>query len=219
MKRILLAVLVTSLLAAGSAAAQVLGVPVYNRGVSSGIGIQADVAFPNVDYGKGTAFAGTGAVGLGPLGLTASIASYKPKGGASTTSVGGSVNFKVFGGPLVPLSVNLQAGAGYFKEKVTDIKNLRIPVGIGFALKIPSPAVSLKPWIAPRVDFARRSGGLLPTSDSQTNFAFSAGLDLDLLSGLGFQAAYDWTRVKNSSLRPSTIALGAHYQFKLPGMP
>ena len=218
MKRILLAVLVASLLAAGSAAAQVLGVPVYNRGVSSGIGIQADVAFPNQDYGKGTAFAGTGSVGLGPLGLTAIIGSYKPKGGVSTTSVGGTVNFKVFGGPLVPLTVNLQAGAGYFKEKLTDIKHLRIPVGVGFALKIPSPAVSLKPWIAPRVEFDRTSGGLLPT-DTQTNFAFSAGLDLDLLSGLGFQAAYDWTRVKNSSLRPSTIALGAHYQFKLPGMP
>jgi opacity protein-like surface antigen len=219
MKRILLAVVVTSLLAAAGATAQVLGVPVYNRAVSSGIGLQADIAFPNQDYGKGKAFAGTGVIGLGPLGLTGSIASYKPKGGQSITSVGGTVNFKVFGGPLVPLSVNFQAGAGYFKEKVTDIKNLRVPVGIGFALKIPSPAVSLKPWIAPRIDYVRRSGGLLPTSDSETNFAFSAGLDLDLLSGLGFQAAYDRTKVKNPPSRLSTFALGVHYQFKLPGMP
>src|SRR5262245_15686986 len=91
------------------ATGQVDGLPVRNAGVGTGIGIAADVGFPNADMGKGTAFGATGFVGLGPLGVTASVSRWNPAGdGDALTSVGATLNLKVFGGPLIPLSLTMQ---------------------------------------------------------------------------------------------------------------
>jgi len=111
-----LAVLLAAALtgAAGSLGAQVTGLPVRNAGVGTGVAIAADVGFPGEALGKGLAIGATGAVGLGPIGLTGSVARLDPSGpGATLTSFGATANLKVFGGPLVPFSVTLQGGAGY----------------------------------------------------------------------------------------------------------
>src|SRR5262249_34888315 len=98
------------------AAAQVPGLPVYNQGVPRGIGIYGDVGFPNDDAGGGPAYGVTGRAGFGFVGVTAIVSSYNPDGPVdSHTSVGATGNLRVFGGPLVPLTVTLQAGAGYSK--------------------------------------------------------------------------------------------------------
>lgn len=197
-----------------SAQAQVVGLPVYNSGVGTGIKLSGEVGFPNEAAGKGKAFGASGAIGLGPLGFTATVASYNPQGdGDNISSVGGTANLKVFGGPLVPLSVTLQAGAGY--AKVGDVKNLHVPVGVGFALSIPNPALAIRPWIAPRVDFNRVSidGG---DSDTETNFGISAGVEFNFINGIGIHAAYDW--VKNGDEKPGVLGLGLHYAIKVPGL-
>jgi hypothetical protein len=133
-------------------------------------------------------------------------------------SVGATANYKVFGGPLIPLSVTLQGGIGYSKPDVGilpgDESELRFPVGLGFALTIPNPALAIHPWIAPRVDIVRLSGGGL--SDTETNFGVSAGVELNLLSGLGAHAAYD--RVFLDGGDPGVFGLGAHYAFRIPGL-
>jgi hypothetical protein len=204
---------------ASSASAQALGVPVYNSGVPRGIGLYGDVTFPNADYGKGTGFAATGRVGLGFIGVSATAATYNPKGPTgSTTSVAGTANLRVFGGPLVPFSVTLQGGAGYWKQPGgvagTDVKYWHFPVGLGIALSIPNPALAIKPWIAPRLDIVRSSVGSVHTTD--TNFGISGGVEFNLLSGLGLHASYDW--VKNGSVKPSVFAVGAHYAIRVPGL-
>ncbi|HEV2290961.1 MAG TPA: hypothetical protein VGR60_03910, partial [Gemmatimonadales bacterium] len=77
---------------AAPASAQVAGLPVFNSGIGTGIGINADVGFPNQDAGKGSAYGLTGSVGLGPLGITATVASRKPNGASSSTTwLGGTV--------------------------------------------------------------------------------------------------------------------------------
>ena len=202
------------------AAAQVHGIPVYNSGISTGIALYGDVGFPNDVAGKGTAFGLTGRAGFGPLGATATLSSFNPDGaGDNSLSVGATLNYKIFGGPLVPLSVTLQGGIGYSKPSTgllpsDDLKEVRFPVGAGFALTIPNPALAIKPWIAPRLDIVRRSASGL--SETRTNFGLSGGIELNLLSGFGVHAAYD--RVFDDGGDPSVFGIGAHYSFRIPGL-
>jgi hypothetical protein len=203
------------------AAAQVPGLPVYNQGVPRGIGVYGDVGFPNDDAGGGTAYGVTGRVGFGALGVTAIVSSYDPDGpAASAVSVGATGNLRVFGGPLVPLSVNLQGGVGYakpddsFLPTGTSVEEWRFPVGVGFALTIPNPALAIKPWLAPRLDILQTTQAA--GSDTQTNFALSGGIELNLLNGFGVHAAYD--RIFDDGSDASTFGVGAHFVFRVPGL-
>ncbi|HEV8122703.1 MAG TPA: outer membrane beta-barrel protein [Gemmatimonadales bacterium] len=195
------------------AAAQNPGLPVVNSGVSTGLTLAADVGFPSNDAGGGTAFGGTGKVGFGPIGVTATISSWKPDGEERYTSFGGTGNLKIFGGPLVPFAVTLQAGAGYTKDGTTTLWH--IPVGLGLSIKIPTTVIGLKPWVAPRLDISRVS---TPTgSNTDKHFGLSAGVELNLLSGLGLQVAYDRVSLDNSN--PTVFSVGIHYGLSVPGLP
>jgi hypothetical protein len=208
----LASLLLAALAARGSA--QVTGLPVRNSGISSGLTIAGEVGFPDADYGKGTAFGGRGAAGFGPIGVSAVISSYNPKVGPTQTGLGGYLNLKVFGGPLVPFSVTLQGGAEYVKNQGTKL--IHAPIGLGIGLRIPNPALAIKPWIAPRLDLVRVSGsGITTTTDK--NFGISGGVDFSLLGGLGFGVAYDrvWA---GKSVNPSVLSVGASYGIKIPGL-
>jgi hypothetical protein len=199
--------------------AQVRGIPVYNNGIPTGIAVYGDVGFPNEDAGKGTAFAASGRAGFGPFGATLMLATFNPDGaGDNDLSVGATLNYKIFGGPLIPLSVTLQGGIGYSKPDVGflpgDEDELRVPVGLGFALTIPNPMVAIQPWLAPRLDITHVTGGGL--SDTETAFGLSGGIELNLLSGFGVHAAYD--RVFADGGDPGIFGLGAHYAFRIPGL-
>jgi hypothetical protein len=208
------------------AAAQVRGIPVYNSGVPRGLGIYGDVGFSNEAAGKGTAFGVSGRAGFGPLGATAILSTFNPDGpGGNDLSVGATLNYKLFGGPLVPLSVTLQGGVGYSKPDDSafleggppvsgDLTEIRFPVGLGFALTIPNPVLAIRPWIAPRVDIVRTS--ISGTSNTETRFGLGGGLELNLLNGFGVHAAYD--RVFTDSDDPSVFGLGAHYALRIPGL-
>jgi hypothetical protein len=206
-------------LSAPSAQAQVRGLPVYNSGVFSGIALYGDVGLPNSDAGKGTAYALTGRAGFGAFGATAIFSSFNPDGPTSSDlSVGATLNYKLFGGPLIPLSLTLQGGIGYSKPETGLLPGhdteLRFPVGLGFALTIPNPALAIRPWIAPRVDIVKSSGG--GSSTTETNFGLGGGLELNLLNGFGLHAAYDRVFVDGGD--PSTYGLGAHFAFRIPGL-
>ena len=211
----------TLALLAGSrpAEAQVRGIPVYNNGIPSGIGIYGDLGFPDEEAGKGTAYAVSGRIGFGAFGATAILSTFDPDGaGENDVSVGATLNYKIFGAPLTPLSVTLQGGIGYSKPDVGllpgEEDELRIPIGLGFALMIPNPALAIQPWIAPRVDIVRLSGG--GVSDTETNLGLGGGLELNLLGGFGVHAAYDRVFIDGSD--PSTFGFGAHYGFRIPGL-
>jgi hypothetical protein len=213
--------LVLALLLGGAPlAAQVRGLPVYNSGTPRGIGLYGDVGFPNDDAGGGHAFGATGRLGLGFVGVTATVATFDPKGPeGSKTSVGGTGNLRVFGGPLVPLSVTLQAGVGYAELEGSattgeDVDEWHIPIGVGFALTIPNPALAIKPWLAPRIDITRLSGG--GSSNTDTNFGLSGGIELNLLNGFGAHASYDY--VNGDGGNPGIFGIGAHYTFRVRGL-
>jgi hypothetical protein len=223
MKHAVLAAVTAALAAVGSpsAVAQVPGIPVYNAGVPRGIGIYGDVGFPNDEAGGGTAYAVTGRAGFGPLGATAILSSYNPDGpGDADLSVGATLNYRVFGGPLVPLAVTLQGGIGYAKPESGTLPNenvtqLRFPVGVGFTLTIPNPALALKPWLAPRIDIVRVSGDGFD-AQTDTEFALSGGIELNTLGGFGVHASYDALFAEGGT--PGVFGVGAHYTFRVPGL-
>jgi hypothetical protein len=148
------------------------------------------------------------------------VATFDPDGGGdSDLTVGATLNYKMIGGALTPLSVTLQAGVGYAKPELGvfpgEEDELRVPVGLGFALTIPNPMLAIQPWLAPRVDITRVSGddGL---SESETAFGLSGGVELNLLNGFGAHAAYD--RVFADGADPGIFGFGAHYAFRIPGL-
>lgn len=205
--------------AASGLGAQVAGLPVRNAGIGTGIGIAADAGFPNGDYGKGMALGATGVVGLGPLGVSASVARWDPSGeGDVVTSVGGTGNLKVFGGPLIPFAVTLQAGVGRYRQDTIEggkLTTLHVPLGLGVALTIPNPAFSIKPWLAPRIDLRRisESGGAVSGTDSDTRakLGISGGVDLGFLSGLSVRAMYDRVFAGDGA-SPSVLSLGLGFR-------
>jgi hypothetical protein len=191
--------------------AQLPGIPVYNTPIPSGLAVGADVGFPNGTSGLGTSYAITGALGTGPFGFTASIGGTKIEAtNATRVTVGGTANWKVFGGPLIPLAVNVQAGAAFWQTGgSSNISFVRVPVGVSATLTIPTPGMAIKPWIAPRLDYVRGSQG--GASSDATEFGFSIGLDLAFLNGLGVRAAFDWVD------SATTVGVGLNYAFKIPG--
>jgi hypothetical protein len=194
---------------AGGLAAQVAGLPVRNAGIGTGIGIALDAGFPNADVGKGFALGGTGTVGLGPLGVTASVSRYDPRGADARWSVGGTGNIKIFGGPLIPLSVTLQAGAARTSVTTAGVtaRTWHVPVGVGVALTIPNPVFSIKPWLAPRLDLVRTSVSGVTDTDTSTDFGISGGVDLGFLSGVSFRLMYDRVMAGNG-VHPSVLSIG-----------
>ena len=129
------------------------------------------------------------------------------------------LNYRVFGGPLVPLAVTLQGGIGYAKPEngalPDETTELRFPVGVGFALTIPNPVLAIKPWLAPRLDIVRRSAdGVDAQTDSE--FGLSGGLELNTLGGFGLHATYDAIFAEGGT--PGVFGVGAHYTFRVPGL-
>ena len=213
-------------LGAAPARAQNPGLPVYNLGVPRGIALYGDIGFPNDQAGGGLAYGASLRAGFGPIGATATLSALNPDGDAGAdVAVGGTLNYKLLGGPLVPLSVTLQAGVSYAKPGEgfvlpagnvgSEFTLYHVPIGIGFALVIPNPVLSIHPWLAPRVDIAyTKAGG---ASNTETNFGLSGGLELNLLNGFGIQAAYDRVFAKDVA-DPATFGIGAHYAFRVPGL-
>ena len=205
----------------GGLVAQVAGMPVRNAGIGTGISIAADVAFPNATMGKGTALGATVAAGFGPLGVTASVSNWKPESGTERfTALGATGNLKIIGGPLIPLSVTLQAGAARWDPAATTIEGdpldmtiWHFPVGVGITLTIPNPVFAIKPWVAPRLDLTRTTVDSDPLSETstETDFGISGGVDLGFLTGLSIRAMYDRIFLGNGG-HASTLSLGLGFR-------
>ena len=186
--------------ASAPATAQVLGLPVVNNGAATGISIGVDAGFANDEYfgGGGSAVGARASVGLGFFGVSAAIARFAPKTGDAVWAPGASATLRLFGGPLVPFRVTLQAGASRWTLLGTDY--VHVPISIGVSATIPNPAFAIKPWIAPRLDV------IADAATTKGHFGISGGIDLSLLNGLMIRAAYD--RVYLSDSRQSIFSLG-----------
>lgn len=216
-------------LVAGPASAQIFNHPVYYQPTHGvGLTIAADFAMGvNSDAeltldNKPMAYGGRVTLGLPKVSVTAGASAINPRGGADTEiGFGGNVAVSVFDLPAAPVTVSLQAGVGYVKfggggVPGSDLTNLEFPIGAAVGIKVPSPALSVTPWAAPRVHIQRvEFGGV---SDTEVGFGASAGIDLGLPTGLGFHAALDWMTIGDPSVKPFRVGIGAHYKFSIPGL-
>ena len=191
-------------LVAAPAAAQVLGLPVVNSGVPTGVNLAADVGFSNVDAGKATTIGASATVGLGFIGVTGTIARYTPKGGDGIWIPGVSGTLRLLGGPLIPLRVMVQGGISQWT--IANVTQTHLPVSIGLAATIPTPGFAIKPWVAPRIDVVRTSSPQLSGTDTEARFAISGGVELSLLSGVSLRATYD--KVSARIGKPAILSFG-----------
>jgi hypothetical protein len=204
--RLLLLAALGAAASAGGLAAQVRGLPVRNAGLGTGASIAGDLGFPNSDAGSGYALGATFGLGAGPIGFTVTAARFDPKGAAAKqNSFGGTLNLKVFGGPLVPLTVTMQGGLAY--QKSGAIGDYHMPLGVGFALTIPNPAFSLKPWVAPRLDFTHTSNPTAAGSSNTSKFGISGGVDIGFLGGFMIRTMYDRVHLAQG-INPAVVSVG-----------
>ena len=214
--RVMIAAALPLVAGATAAQAQLAGIPVYfNPRGGTGVGVAANLGFPDNNSGGGTAYGVAGSFGAGPVTLTGMVGAWKGTGfGSAQTSFGADIAYKVFGGGLLPIAVGVQAGYGSIKNPVSSATISTIPVGVGISFD--PPLFPLKPWIAPRMEFV--SGGGV----SASSFRVSAGVNFNLLLGFGVHAAVDWGKVpsKIDPATPTTLVwgVGAHFNFHVPMM-
>lgn len=225
MKQILIGILMAGV--ALPLAAQAPGLPVVNAGVASGIKVGTLVGRGNDGAGAGTTLAVNGSVGS----RRASVGGYVARMSGSNWSeeaiyapgvVGG---YRLAGGPLVPVAVNLQAGAGRHSVPIgiggERVSVWQVPVGVGISWTIPQPALAIKPWVAPRVQYSRQSrpatvlaagAGSVTTTD--VAFGLSGGVAFGLLNGVGIDLAVDRVFDDRLTSKPTTVGVGVSLNLK-----
>lgn len=217
MKRIVTLACSAALVAAATprlASAQIAGMPVWNSPKGgTGLTVSGDLGFPDSTGGKGSTYAGRVDVGLQLLTLSATVGVRNPKGpGSNVTEYGGAAAFRVIGGSLLPVAVNLQGGfAGFSQSSVT---NTRFTGALGVALSLPTPGLNLEPWVAPgfRVNHKGASGPL--PSSTKTNFGIAGGVNLGL-GLIGLHAGVDYEKIEGGG-HTTTFGIGVHAGLRVP---
>jgi hypothetical protein len=209
MKRVLL-VAMTVGGAAAPVSAQWAGMPVWNSPKGgTGITISGDYGKPNSDLGSGNAFGARGTLGLGSLAITAGFASWNPSGTAPTAkSVGGNATFRVIGGSLLPINLNLLVGGA--RASATGVPGLTtIVAGGGVSISLPTPGVSLEPYLSLANRWHSASGS------TNSNFGWTLGANLGFGGVLGAHVAYDSESLGGGNTG-SVLGVGVHLSFKVP---
>ncbi len=214
MKR-MMTVLALALFAAAPAGAQLAGMPVWNNPKGgTGVTINGDVGVPNSDAGKGTAFGARGTLGLANLSITAGLSTWKPDGfNESTTSLGAVAGFRVIGGSLLPVALNLQLGAATAGEITSGVTTLpkmtNIIAGAGLAVNVPTPGVSIEPYLSITNRWHKPTGG---TTESNIGWVLGANMGLGMF---GLHVAYD-SESFGGGVTNGILGIGAHVALKAP---
>jgi len=213
MKRVILVVALVAGVVA-QAAAQWVGMPVWNSPKGgTGITISGDYGKPSADaYGKGSAFGARGTVGLGSLSLTAGLASHKASGAAdSRLSYGATAAFRVIGGSLLPVNLNLLAGGSGASKSGPLSSFTTIIAGGGASVSLPTPGLSIEPYLSVTNRWHKASG-----SPTNSNIGWTIGANLGL-GMLGAHIAYD-SESFGGGVTGSVIGLGVHVSLHAPGL-
>jgi hypothetical protein len=213
MKRVFLVVTLVAG-AVAPAAAQWAGMPVWNSpSGGTGITISGDYGKPSADaYGKGSAFGARGTVGLGSLSLTAGLASFKASGATnSQLSYGATAAFRVIGGSLLPVNLNLLVGGTGASKSGPLSSFTTIIAGGGASVSVPTPGLSIEPYLSVTNRWHKVSG-----SPTNSNIGWTIGANLGL-GMLGAHIAYDSENF-GGGVTGSVIGLGVHVSLHAPGL-
>jgi len=196
---------------AAPARAQWAGMPVWNSPKGgTGVTINGDFGKPNAERGKGSAFGGRATLGLGSLSVTAGMSSWKPSGASSSaTSIGATAAFRVIGGSLIPVNINLLVGGA--RTTADSVPNITtIVAGGGVSVSLPTPGVSIEPYLSITERVSKLSG----ISGTNSNIGFTVGANASF-GLIGVHLAYDSQKLTGGGTG-SVIGLGVHVALKVP---
>ena len=215
MKRVLLVAL-AAVGASTPASAQFAGMPVWNSPKGgTGITISGDYGKPNADLGKGNAFGARGTVGLGSLSATLGFASWNPSGTLPTVkSVGGDAAFRVIGGSMLPFNINLLVGGA--RATATGAPGTTtIVAGGGASLTLPTPGVSLEPYISLANRWHHVGSTAVTPSATNSGFGWTIGANLGFGGVMGAHIAYDSEHLSGGGTG-GILGVGLHLSLKVP---
>lgn len=210
MRRMFVLTMALAATAAAPVAAQLLaGMPAWNSPKGgSGVTISADYGMPSNDAGGGSAFGARASLGLGPFSVTAGYAGYKADGATDRlSSYGAGAAFRLLGGALNPLNVNLVGGVGTTGDTL-DIKTYY--AGAGASVSLPVPGFSIEPYISVTNRW-NAATGLNTESDIGWTLGANVGLGM-----LGLHAAYDSQDFGGTTR--GVLGIGAHISIGVPGL-
>jgi len=208
MKAIRLSAAILALgLVATPVAAQLAGQPAYAIPKGVGLGLNLDFGMqldPSVTGGSNN-LAARVTLGLPMIKFTAAfqpaVLDNETPGGESRVMAGAAIQLM----PM-PVSVRLQANVGYGM----DSKDIALNPGVVIGLNVPSPAISVEPWIMPAFRYRRNDAAGTSTS----GFGVSAGVNLGLPGGIGGHVGLDY----DADAEVFTGGLGLHYTLSIPGL-
>ncbi len=217
MKRTSLIIVLLGTVCAIPAAAQWQGMPIWNNPKGgTGVTIDGDAGFPNTDASKGNAYGARGELGLTNLAFTAGFSSWKPEGASSSTTTWAGVGqLRVIGGSLMPVALNIQAGAGtaseYATGGVTVPKTTNLFVGAGVSVNVPTPGITIEPYLSVSNRWHTPSGG---SSESNIGWVLGANVGFGMF---GVHVAFDSEKLDNGKTA-GVFGLGAHFALNAPGL-
>ena len=196
---------------AAPAAAQWPGEPVWsNPKGGTGLTISGDYAHPDSAYGKGNTWGGRVSLGLGTMIFTAGVSTWKPEAATqSFTSVGGTAAFRLIGGSLIPVAVDLELGAAHTDSANTTPATTRLTGGAGVSVPLPTPFFTIEPYFAPGLRYTNVSG-----LGNSTEFGYAVGANASF-GAWGVHLAYDSEKVKGGGSH-GVFGVGAHFGIHLP---
>lgn len=183
-------------LLATPAAAQWLGEPMWNDPqAGTGFTIYGDYSRPNPEAGGGTAFGGRVTLGAGTFTLTGGLSSWDPDlVSQRLLSVGGTAGFRLIGGSLIPVAVNLQLGGGHSFEVTSATTTIPVQTmlhaAVGLSVPLPTPIVSIEPFVSPGIRYHHYSSAGPGAPDHEVNFGWVIGGNVGV-GPIGIHVAYD----------------------------
>lgn len=205
---------------AAPAAAQWLGMPAWNSPKGgTGVTFYGDYGAPSDSSGGGNAFGGRAALGIGTITLTAGVASWKPDAlNDRVTSYGGTAAFRLIGGSLIPVSVNLQLGAAHNAAVTSGTSTFAgqttVMAAVGLSVPLPTPGISIEPYVSPGIRYHKISNAPTGVKDHQTNFGWVIGGNFSF-GMVGVHVAYDSEKLDGGTTQ-KLLGLGADVGLRLP---
>lgn len=178
------------------AAAQWLGEPAWNDPTAgTGFTIYGDYSRPNNNAGGGTAFGGRVTLGAGIFTLSGGVSSWDPNlVSQRLLSVGGTAAFRLIGGSLIPVAVNLQLGGGHTFEVTSSTTTLPLQTmlhaAVGVSVPLPTPIVSIEPFVSPGIRYHHYSNVAAGAPDHEVHFGWVIGGNVGV-GPVGIHVAYD----------------------------
>ena len=211
MKRVLLVIAVVAFVTV-PAAAQFVGMPVWNSPKGgTGVTFNGDLGVPNENSGKGTAVGGRVTLGFANIALTGGLASWKADTASeAVSSVGGNVAFRIVGGSLLPIALNLQLGGARMGAANSAPAATRLTAAAGASVALPTPGISIEPYLSLGNRWYVIEGG-----GTESNFGWTLGANLGFGGMFGFHIAYD-VEDGGAGVSNNVIGVGLHISLKAP---